>query len=90
VRVILDHHDPSTHWVALARVIENNPDLPADLILRVRTDGVCLHSADGGKVGPEVKRARFGAGDVSNLDGKMAFLEWLHEHFSVTSSRATG
>lgn len=83
MRVILDLHDPSTHWIALARVIEHNPDLPEDVVLIVRKDGVVLQDLNGGDVATEIARGSFSDGTVSDLPGKMALLEWLHQRFAA-------
>ena len=88
MRVVLDLHEPSTHWIALARVIENNPDLPKDVDLVIRKDGVVLRDAAGGDVSTEIARGSFSDGTVSNLEGKLAFLEWLHERFGTSAAGA--
>lgn len=81
MRVLLDLMEPSTHWIALARVIENNPDLPGDVVMVVRKDGVVLRHADGTEVSTDLETGSFADGTVSRLEGKMAFLEWLHTRF---------
>jgi hypothetical protein len=82
MRVKLDLHDPSTHWIALARVIENNPDLPDDVVLVVRKDGVILRESAPLAVAPEIAHCAFAESSVMDLKGKLAFLEWLHERFA--------
>ena len=85
MRVKLELHDPSTHWVALAGVIERNPDLPADALLIVRKQGVvlCEHVATDRQI--EIARGDFTETSVMDLRGKLAFLEWVHEHFASSA-----
>lgn len=85
MRVKLDLLDPSTHWVALAGVIERNPDLPDDAVLIVRKDGVvlCEHVSSDHEI--EIARGDFSATSVHDLRGKLAFLEWVHEHFAASA-----
>jgi hypothetical protein len=85
MRVKLELHDPSTHWIALAGVIERNPDLPSDALLVVRKDGVvlCEHVASEDQV--EIARGEFSQSSVIDLRGKLAFLEWVHEHFAAAA-----
>ena len=84
MRVMLDLHDPSTHWIALKRVIENNPDLPDDVVLVVRPHDVLIqeHGADSGS--GEIACGDFSESSVMDLKGKLAFLEWLHERFATS------
>lgn len=82
MRVLLDLLDPSTHWIALARVIESNPDLPDDMIMVVRKDGVVLREANGSTVTADIARGNFPDGAVSDLKGKLALLEWVHQRFA--------
>ena len=94
MRVLLDLLDPSTHWIALARVIESNPDLPGDVVMVVRKDGVVLRDVNGSDVETEIARGSFPDGTVSDLKGKLALLEWVHDRFanrdaSFAASRAT-
>jgi hypothetical protein len=81
MRVFLDLLDPSMHWVALARVIERNPDLPPDVTMVVRKDGVFLRDANGRVLDTEVPLGRFQEGSVARLEGKLAVLEWIHTRF---------
>lgn len=82
MRVLLELLDPSTHWIALARVIENNPDLPSDALMVVRKDGVVLREAACDVPLHEIARGSFPDGAVSDLKGKLALLEWVHEQFA--------
>jgi hypothetical protein len=85
MRVKLDLHDPSTHWIALAGVIERNPDLPDDAVLIVRKDGVmlCEHVSSGHHI--EIARRNSSETSVNDLKGKLAFLEWVHDHFATSA-----
>lgn len=82
MRVLLDLLDPSTHWIALARVIESNPDLPDDIVMVVRKDGVVLREANGNTVATDIAHGSFPDGTVSDLKGKLALLEWVHQRFT--------
>ncbi len=84
MRVKLDLHDPSTHWIALARVIENNPDLPDDVVLVVRPHDVLIQEHDGASDLGEIACGEFSESSVMDLKGKLAFLEWLHERFAAS------
>jgi hypothetical protein len=84
MRVKLDLHDPSTHWIALARVIENNPDLPDDIVLVVRPHDVLLQEPNAPSGVGEIACGEFSENSVMDLRGKLAFLEWLHERFATS------
>ena len=83
MRVKLDLHDPSTHWIALARVIENNPDLPDDVVLVVRPHDVLIRERDAAPGIDDIAYGEFSETSVIDLKGKLAFLEWLHERFAT-------
>jgi hypothetical protein len=81
MRVILDLFQPSLHWVALARVIENNPDLPAEFDLVVRKDRISIQDGTGSEVPVPCQPFSHSEGLVHNIDGKLSVLAWIHECF---------
>ena len=59
--------------------------MPADALLIVRKQGVvlCEHVATEHQV--EIARGEFTETSVIDLRGKLAFLEWVHEHFAAST-----
>ena len=81
MKVLIEMLDPSPHWIALARVIESSPDLPDDIVLVVRKEGVVL-TATGIEIPTGLAAGSYPEGSIYNVDGKVAFLEWLNDQFS--------
>ena len=81
MRVILEMFEPTLHWTALARVIENNPDLPADVSLLVKKDRLAFVDAHGNEIAVMALENRFSEERVRDVSGKLAVLEWIHECF---------
>jgi hypothetical protein len=81
MKVVIEILDPSPHWIALARVIESSPDLPDDIVLVVRKEGVVL-TATGIEIPTGLAAGSYPEGSVYNVDGKVAFLKWLNDQFS--------
>jgi hypothetical protein len=81
MKVSIEMLDPSPHWIALARVIESSPDLPDDIVLVVRKEGVVL-TATGIEIPSGLAAGSYPEGSVYNVEGKVAFLKWLNDQFS--------
>ena len=81
MRVLIDYIHPSQHWLALARVIEKNPDLPEDVTLVVKVNGVFLRQTAAVGDPVDVAEGDFPEEGIARLEGKLAFLEWLHARF---------
>lgn len=63
-------------------MIESNPDLPGDVVMFVRKDGVILHEVQSNGEALEIARGSFPDGTVNDLKGKLELLEWVHDHFT--------
>jgi hypothetical protein len=63
-----------------------NPDLPSDAVLLVQKHGVtlCEHASTDDQI--EIARRDFSESSVMDLRGKLAFLEWVHEHFATSAA----
>jgi hypothetical protein len=86
MRVVLEMFEPTLHWVALARVIENNPDLPNDVSLLVKKDRLAFVDAGGSEIAVLALESRFSDERVRDISGKLAVLEWVHECFPAQPS----
>ena len=83
MRVVLEMFEPTLHWLALARVIENNPDLPGDVSLLVKKDRLAFVDANGSEIAVLAWENRFSEERVRDVNGKLAVLEWIHECFQA-------
>ena len=81
MRVVLEMFEPTLHWVALARVIENNPDLPNDVSLLVKKDRLAFVDSNGNEMAVLALENCFSDERVRDVNGKLAVLEWIHECF---------
>lgn len=79
MRVVLDIFQPSLHWVALARVIENNPDLPGDVTLIVQKDRMLFRTPSGDVIPILPQPVADSETLVHDVKGKLRILAWVHE-----------
>jgi hypothetical protein len=78
MHVLIELHDPSAHWVALAKIVERAEEFPAAWMLVIRECGVTIMdcSMSGEAL---ICEGEFAPVDVDSLEGKTRFLDWLYE-----------
>jgi hypothetical protein len=81
MRIRLNLHKPSAHWIGLANVVAQSDELREDVTLIVDAEGARFYEGQTCDIPIAISASAPAIEAIDTLDGKLAFIAWLHQRF---------